>query len=190
MRLTRTVAPAEQAITLLQAKDQCRVSTNDEDDALDLMIEAVTDHLDGPAGILGRAIVTQTWLLEMDGWPVVVALPVEPVQSVSVTWLNAAGEATALDASNYVLDVAPAARPVLRWVDGAQLPVTGTQPYPVRITIVAGFGAASVVPSGLKKAMLRMVEHWYLGQGAGGPGSADAVPLQVSAMLARWRVLL
>lgn len=190
MRLTRTVPPVGQAITLQQSRDKCRISTSDEDGELELLIEAVTDYLDGPAGILGRAIVTQTWLLELDSWPAMLTIPLEPVQSVTVEWLDAASLVTELDAANYVLDVVPAARTVLRWVDGAQLPVTGTQPHPVRVTIVAGFGDAAAVPAVLKKTMLRMVEHWHLGGLGTGQGGAMAWPLEVSAMLARWRVLL
>lgn len=186
MRLTRTVPPAVTAITLAQAKAQCRVDTDDENDDLELLIDAVTDYLDGPAGILGRAIITQTWLLELDFWPPALALPVEPVQSVAVTWLNEAGDATVMDPASYVLEVSPGARPVLRWVEGINLPVPGGQTYPIRFTIVAGFGAAADVPSSVKKAMLRLVEHWHIGQMAGN----DSMPPQVSALLARWRVLL
>ena len=63
--------------------------------------------------------------------------------------------------------------------------------YPVKITITAGFGAADDVDEGLKVAIKMLVGHWYDNRETVVMGmSAIELPMAVSALLARYRVML
>lgn len=186
MRLTRIAEPAGTAVSLPEAKRHCRVDHDDEDLHLETLTHAVTDFLDGPSGILGRAILAQTWLLELESWPTTVALPIEPVASVAVSWLDADGEETTVPGTAYDLITAPSAKPMLQMKPDTQAPMVGSQTYPVRITITAGWATANVVPASLKVAMLMLIEHWY----ERGATDVGALPAPVNALLGRWRVVL
>ena len=155
------------------------------------LIAAATDYLDGPSGILGRAIIAQEWLLELDEWPSRLALPIEPVGSVSVAYLNEFGVETAVADTDLVVINAPSSRTVIEWVDSFQAPNLNAARYPVKITISAGFGSAAETPSAIKVAIKMMVGHWYENREAVVVGmSVVDLPMAVNALLARYRVML
>ncbi len=191
MRLTRTFDPAELPISLEDAKLYCRVDHDDEDSLIESLIAAAVGYLDGPSGILGRAIIEQEWLLELDAWPNRLALPIEPVSSVTVQYLDKIGTATDVPENQLVIIDAPSARTVLEWVDGFQAPELSDTRYPVKITITAGFGAAADVTEGIKVAIKMMVGHWYDNRETVVLGMSVAeLPMAVNALLARYRVML
>lgn len=191
MRLTRTVAPAELPISRDEAKLHCRVEHDEEDTLIDSLIAAAVDYLDGPSGILGRAIIEQQWLLELDAWPSRLALPIEPVSSVTVQYLDKSGTETDVPENQLVITDAPSARTVLEWVDGFQTPELSDTRYPVKITLTAGFGAAAKELDGIKVAIKIMVGHWYLNRETVVLGMSVAeLPMAVNALLARYRVML
>lgn len=75
MALTLITAPATPVISLDDARDQLRVipcgspATSPDDDLIQAMVEIATSELDGVDGWLGRALITQTWLLTLDRFP-------------------------------------------------------------------------------------------------------------------------
>lgn len=193
MRLTMSTPPAELPVSLEEAKRHCLIETEDaEDDQLVTgFIEAAVDYLNGPSGILGRAIVTQEWLMELQGWPGRISLPLEPVQSVTVRYLDPDGIEQELSADAWDLDQYPSRRTELAWSSGYQFPSLQAVRYPVRISITAGFGGAADVPTALKVAIQMLVAHWYEYREAVMPGSmGDGLPAAVNSLLARWRVIL
>ena len=120
MRLTRTVDPAELPVSLDEAKQYCRVEHDDENLLIESLIVAAVDYLDGPSGILGRAIIEQQWLLELDAWPSRLALPIEPVSTVTVQYLDKLGAETDVPENQLVIIDAPSARTgVGRRISGA-----------------------------------------------------------------------
>jgi uncharacterized phiE125 gp8 family phage protein len=191
MRLTRTIAPAEQPVTREEVKLHCRVDHDDEDDLLTSLIAAASDYLDGPSGVLGRAIIEQEWVLELDAFPSRLVLPIEPVQSVVVKYIDDADVEQTVSGGDIVLINAPSAKTVLEWVDGFSMPSLGASRYPIRITINAGFGSAADTPDAIKVAIKMMVGHWYENREAAVVGmSVVDLPMAVNALLARWRVVL
>ncbi|HDZ80729.1 MAG TPA: hypothetical protein ENH56_05725 [Roseobacter sp.] len=191
MRLTRIIEPTELPVSLEEVKLHCRVDHNDEDTLLTSLIAAATDYLDGPSGILGRAIINQEWLIELDEWPIYLVLPIEPIQTVLVKYNNEAGIETTIAGSDIILINNPSARSILEWVDGFSFPKLNASRYPIGITLSAGFGAAAEIPESIKVAIQMIVGNWYENREATVVGmSVVDLPMAVNALLARWRVLL
>lgn len=71
-RYYRVTYPASAPITLAQAKAHLRIDSDDEDDFVQTLIDVATQIFDGTGkardGILGCAMMTQTWMLETQQW--------------------------------------------------------------------------------------------------------------------------
>ncbi|MFD1809285.1 head-tail connector protein [Gemmobacter lanyuensis] len=115
MMLSRISAPSAALVAVDEAKAHCRIDGDDDDAVILALASAAADYLDGPSGILGRAILGQTWRLELPSWPPFIELPVEPVISAEVRYLDVAGVEQVLDASAYRLVAPLGAAPTLQW---------------------------------------------------------------------------
>jgi len=190
MRLTLVTPPSTNPVDLVAAKAHCRVDGDDEDDLIQSFIDAATQHLDGPHGVLGRAVMSQVWLLELTAWQSVITLPVEPVRSVVVTYTDAAGDEQTLDSASYTLSLYPSMATELRLNDDLVRPDLGEVNYPLRITITAGYSDADAVPAALKVAILMLVAHWYANREAVSQVAMVEVPMMVGALIAPHRRLV
>lgn len=196
----RTVAPAGMPVSLEMAKVQLRIVERDsagvvlphEDDALvEGFIAAATDHLDGLSGILGLALVEQTWRQDLDGFGVCLRLPLGPVKAngiVDVKYFDLANVSQTLDAGTYQVLVDHAGRPHVVLRSGQAWPSTFARPDAVSITFKAGYGAAADVPAAIKSAILLHVGHLYENREAVNVGNAvAALPLGHAALIAPYR---
>ena len=146
----RTVAPANMPVTLSEAKAHLRVDHDDQDDLLIAQIKAATAYLDGYAGILGRALTTQTWRQDFSGFADCLPLPVSPVIAiVSISYFNASNVQQVLDAGVYGL-FADARGAHVALQPGQSWPATFTRSDAVAITFTAGYGAAADVPEPIR----------------------------------------
>lgn len=136
MKLTLITPPDSLPVSTATAKAHSRVLGDHEDSLIELYLSAATAELDGPTGVIGRCFMLQTWRLEMADWLGPVALRVEPVNSVDVRYIDAAGDEQVLDPSAWVLDDDVSRSPRLHW--RGPLPALGDDPWPVRIEIEAG----------------------------------------------------
>jgi uncharacterized phiE125 gp8 family phage protein len=84
MALTLITPPTVQPISLVEAKQHLRVVDNDDDDIIQLYIQAATEYVDGPYGFLGRALVTQVWQLTLDSFSAAheIKIPLPPLQGI------------------------------------------------------------------------------------------------------------
>ena len=191
MPLKLISAPAERAVSLLEAKAHLRVDHADEDALISIFLDAALAHLDGRDGVLGRALVTQTWELPLDAFPrdTVIGIPLAPVQSVtSIQYRDAAGALQTFLAANYVLDaISEPAR--IDLAPGASWPGTQDVPNAVTIRFVAGYGAATTVPPALKAAVLLLVGHLYRNREATTAEALAALPMGVDALIAPFRII-
>jgi uncharacterized phiE125 gp8 family phage protein len=150
----RTVPPATTPVSLSEAKAHLRVDHADEDAFITSLVAAATEHLDGWSGVLGRALITQTWRQDFAEWEDALRLPLLPVQSATVTYVDRDGATQTLASSEWVLlaDGAGAfISPVGEWPEGST----------IKVTFVAGYGNAAAVPAPLKAAILMMVSGLY-----------------------------
>jgi uncharacterized phiE125 gp8 family phage protein len=182
----RTVAPANPPVTLSEAKAHCRVDHADEDALLTSLVAAAVAHLDGWSGVLGRAIVTQTWRQDFDGFGGVgdlrLRLPMPAASVVSLVYVDGEGDSQTLDPDAYVLR-ADVLGSYIEPAYGEAWPTTRNQTGAVRVTFTAGAAVADV-PQPIKQAILLLVGHWYANREAVTAGAQVVLPLAVDALLA------
>lgn len=153
MTLYRTVAPASEAVSVADIKALIRVDVTDDDTVIgDLRDQAVAE-LDGRDGLLGRALITQTWELRLPAFPVgnCIRIPLPPLQSVaSIAYLDRDGNSQTMPATDYVVDTKPEPGMVYlatgkTWPTGV---LAGGGRDVVTVTFVAGYGAdTSSIPA-------------------------------------------
>ena len=184
--LRRTVAPAA-VLSYPEVKDHCNVDHDDDEAYIVGLIHAATAYMDGPDGVLGLALCTQTYELDVDGLPENLMLPIAPVQSWSATYYDADNVSQALGAGTYRLHSG---------LSGAYLKQDATQSVPsvysrddaATFTLVCGYGEPSSVPKDLVQAMLMLIGHWYANRESVAVGTiTGTVPMAFDAIVARYK---
>lgn len=136
-----TGTPVE-PVTLEQAKWQCHIDHNDDDDYLTSVISATRAYVEKYTGM---SIAEQTIEVYCDSWRDFSRLPATPVQSVtSITYVDFSGVEQTLPVSVYEL-LPDAGKIVLK--SGQLWPVTDKR---IKLTAVVGGDA----PPDVKHAML------------------------------------
>lgn len=160
MGLTLLQAPAEEPVSLAEAKLHLRV-----DDATDdaLIGALITQARERAERVTGRALVTQQWRQTWDTWPAGGILrprrpPLVSVQSVS--YLDDAGARQTVDGADYLIttDTAPGC---IQPAWGLAWPACRAVAGSVRVDYTAGHGAAAAVPASIKGWIKLAVGAWY-----------------------------
>lgn len=186
----RTVAPAALPVSVADAKAWLWVDHNSHDTLIESLIATATEYLDGFHGVLGRAIINQTWRQDFHDWSPKLRLPFPDVSSTGMTvaYSDASNVEQTVSASLYQL-LQDARGSYLRFSDDFTDPALyDDRDDPVRVTFVAGFGANSIhVPQSLRGAILTHVAHLYANREAVAAGDMKPVPLSHAALIAPWR---
>jgi len=172
MWLKRTSAPGSTAVSLDEAKRQLRVLTSDEDMAIGEYLDAAIAFCDGREGVLGRALITQSWEWRIHDFPAggVIRLPLPPLQSVeSIKYLDTGGVEQTLSTDIY--NVESSTRDGVVWRAYSKTwPSVRNVPYAVRIAFTAGYGDDEVdVPGPIKQAIKLVLTHLYESRGVVDP---------------------
>lgn len=185
MTLFRTVEPAVEPVTLVEAKAHLRLSHDSEDVLVSGLIRAARDEVEKTAGL---ALIDQSWRLALDRWPrhgtaLIAKHPVK--QILSVTAYGPDGEASLIDPAAYQLD--RLSRPARLHFSAEQAPLRAMNG--IEIDFAAGFGESGPdVPDLLKRAMLVVVAHWFEFRAAFGPGEQPvSFPAGYERMIAGYR---
>jgi uncharacterized phiE125 gp8 family phage protein len=164
MPLQLITPPAEEPVSLAEAKGHLRVDFNDDDALITALISAARQAAEA---LTGRQLVTARWKLVQDSFPGpslmgvpagcsfslpghAILLPKCPVQSVcAVQYLDMAGATQTMPPAEYTVDTAcePAR---LTPVFGLSWPASLPQIGAVGVTFDAGYGPAASVPEGIK----------------------------------------
>ena len=163
MILNRTIAPTQYPVTLSECKADSKVEHDADDDLIMSLIAGATDMMDVPNGMIGRALMTQTWTLSVprsDGF-LKLYLPVTPVQSIaSLTYYdnnNQSQSMTLADFHFYKTDDWAYLEPV----SGQSWPPTFARRDAITVTFVCGYGSQpEAVPPGIRQAIRLTVSHW------------------------------
>lgn len=191
LRLVTPPSAAAWLVTTDELKTQTQVDGTDHDANLRFCGDTAEGLLDGVAGLLGRALRTQTWELVIDQrFPCAIELPLPPCQSVtSIAYTDPAGDSQTLAPSAYRVfglgDLRQAARILPAY--GGSWPATRCEPEAVVVRFVAGYGdAAATVPAPIRKAALWWAQVMFETRGyeVRDERTRMAVPAEVSALLA------
>lgn len=188
------VAPAEEPVSLAEAKLHLRLTTDDEDLLLQALLQAARERVEMHTN---RALVTSTWEEMRESWPWTdrFELPRPPLQAVEwIRYRDVANVEHELGPEHYD---APAAldsgRVVLAYLHC--WPTVMLRPAaPITIRYEAGYGAAAEVPGPIRAAILLLVAHLYEHREAVVVGNSLAaaegaeLPLGVKWLLAPYRV--
>ncbi len=168
MPTLRSSAPTDLPITLGEAKDHLRVLNTDtaDDPSIHGYLATAMAILDGPEGILNRALVTQTLVFTFDRFPNVNAfsLPFPPLVSVtSITYVDNNGDTQTWATSKYrVLNAAnPTVCGRVELAYGETWPTTRRIEQAITVTFQAGFGDATAVPEHYKHLIKVMVKEMF-----------------------------
>jgi uncharacterized phiE125 gp8 family phage protein len=177
MTLSPVVAPTEEPVTVLEAKQALRldVVSNDEDEFVEARIGAARSVLSGPEGYTKRQLVTATWRLGLAAFPAgsrPIVLPLPPLREVTaIQYVDVDGQLQTWEASKYQV-VAPDPAPSGTYPEdaprgriypayGETYPSTRDVPDAVRVTFLCGYGTPAEVPGLFKTAILLVVGELY-----------------------------
>jgi hypothetical protein len=203
-------APVTEPVTVTEAKAHARIETTADDVLLADYIIAARELVERTTG---RALITQTWRLTLDAWPMgrsvdfgsgISELPISyldgaeasfvdlrkaPFLAVtSVKTLDEADAETTWAASNYYTDRRHGFGRLVRKQGVAWPTIVNRDFGAIRIDFTAGYGAtANTVPVALRQAIKDIVAHWYENREAVGE-SMQAPPMKTTAILQRYTV--
>lgn len=190
LRPVRTVAPSVAPVSAADLKAQTRVDYADDDAYLTSLISAAVSHLDGYSGILGRALVSQTWVQDFEAFTDVMRLPIGDLISVtSVQYYDASNAQQTASGSLYKA-FTDERGPYVKLLSGQSWPSTYSRDDAVRITWTAGFGtAATDVPDAIRHAIKLLAADWYQNREAVGQGGFEELPNSVRALISPFRMV-
>jgi uncharacterized phiE125 gp8 family phage protein len=156
----RVAEPSVEPVSVADVKNMQRVDHSEDDQDIDLLISSARRKCED---FLGRSLVTQTWQVTLDCWPLskLVKLPMPKLQSVSsIIYLDTNGTMQTLDSSNYQ---------VVTTGNIGRIKFIGTYPDlqderidRVIIEFISGFGdGATNIPEDIRAAIKLMVAFLY-----------------------------
>ena len=141
--LKRIQPPANEPVTLSEAKQHERIDLNDDDGLVTALIKAARQQAEE---YTKRSFITQTWELTLDEANGIIELPRPPIQSVTNVTVDGSPY------SNYEVDGNR-----IYFPSGVSFLFGG-----IKIEYTAGYGDNSEdVPEPIREAILQMVGHFY-----------------------------
>ena len=160
--LAITTAPAEEPLTLAEAKTHLRVDFDDEDDSITALIKSARVRIEHETG---RQLITAVYRMRMDRLPSgngMILIPRAPLQSIdAMSYIDVDGDSqTLVENTDFVVDSdrEPAR---IRLAYNKTWPATRKQPNAVTIDFTAGYGAAEDVDELIKDAMRLTIGQNY-----------------------------
>lgn len=189
----RVTPPVITPVSLTDVKAQLYVDHADDDAMIGALLTAATEHFDGWTGVLGRALVEQTWRQDFACFSDCLRLPLAPVLSVeSITYFDGDNVQQTLAAS--VCDLFTDARgPYVGLKPDQSWPVSYSRRDAISVTFRAGYGTApaqgetpaqSTVPEPIK---LAIILHVKLNYDPLGPAVRESYQRAIDALVAPFR---
>lgn len=177
--------PAQEPVSLSEARQFLRLDQTEEDGLLASLITAARLMVEAASG---RCLIDQAWRLVLDRWPDggEIRLPLSPAGSVTAARVyDLRGEAQPVAAGALQLDQV-ADPPLIRIVD--EVPEIGRAHGAIEIDLVTGYGAtAEAVPALLRQAVLRLAARWFEQRGDVVGRDAQALPAEIMGLVAPFR---
>lgn len=158
-------APAALPVSVAEVKSALRVDGGDSDADLERLIRSAVAHYEGWSGILGIALVAQTWRQDFNSFDRKMMLGLRPVQSISsIKWRNEAGQISTVATEDYALKTDAGGRSYVRFVNNFSTPSGLYEDAAVSIEFVAGWPVVEDVPTtpdDIKTAIIIRVQKHY-----------------------------
>ena len=160
-RIELVTAPTSEPITITEAKNHMRVEHNDDDLVIANLINVAVNYVDA-SGMLGKAMITQTWSECFGPHVSTVRLSLGPVQSVSsIQYYDANNVLQTETLSNYYV-IGTKGYVTIYPKSGFTWPTVFNREDAIKITYVIGYGdTAASVPATIKHALKMLVAHYY-----------------------------
>lgn len=207
--LSQSSAPAAEPVTTAVAKLHLRVDHSTDDALIDTLCAAAREYVEAATQ---RKLITQTWDLKLDRFPVrsqryhdtayvpqvtgqpAIVLPFLPVASItSVTYTAEDGTSTVLNSALYTTDILSgpdAGRVRIVPAYEQSWPATRAVINAVVVRFICGYGTAgTAVPGGLMAAMKLLIGHWYTNRESVNVGTISSELQQgVDALIWQYKV--
>lgn len=198
MALKLIAPPANEPITLVEAKAHLRVVDSTDDALISAILRSARENAEN---WMGRALVDQTWDLYLDEFPTdspkAIQIPRPPlIAVVSVNYSDGAGVEQTMSPSDYYVDDASEPGWIVPAGVGASWPTTIDAINAVRIRFRAGYvtsdsPADTSIPFDIRAGILLTLGSLYEHRESQIVGTiANRLPFGVEQLLRRHRVLL
>lgn len=162
MTKQQIIPPVEMAVSIDAARRAARASGPALDAELEDKVRGITEEVEHK---IGRALITQTWEVALDHFPVSgsIKLPMPRLRSVEhVKFYDAAGELKTLHPDDYLIDAKREPGLVMP-APGVTWPATQSRRVSaVEIQYVCGYGATEAdIPPAIKEYIVGMIENHY-----------------------------
>ena len=157
--MTLVTPPTEYPVSLAEAKAQFRETSADEDATIARLISAAVAHLDAQ-GVLGRAMVTQTWSQAFHAPWARVFTKIPASALVSATYYDENNVSQSLTIGDYSI-LKHTDWSFICPNDGISWPTTYSRPDAITFVFTAGYGDPHDVPENIRHAILLLVTHWF-----------------------------
>jgi uncharacterized phiE125 gp8 family phage protein len=180
--------PAEEPITLTEAKTHLNVSGSHDDTYITSLITAARRAVER---YLNRALVTQQWKVYYSNWCNEMAVPFGKLQSVqTVKYYDTGGTFQTLTASTFYW-VVTTSEPgkIVRKYDANFPELQYGRPDSIEIAFTCGFGSGDSVPDDIKHAIKLLIANYYEHRGDVVIGAvANKIPSHVSDLLHSYKL--
>lgn len=175
-------------LSLDEAKAHLNIDHSDDDVLVLALIDAAVSHLDGYSGIMGRALLTQTWKINAKCFESCMRLPVGNLLSVtSVKYYDASNVQQTLASTVYGA-YSDTSGPYIALKYNQSWPSVYTREDAVEITWTAGYGpAATDIPPAIVHAIRMMIGHWYANRETTSEVVTTEIPFAATALLSGLR---
>jgi len=187
MALQLRAGPAQEPVSLEEAKYFMRLDGTEDDVLVSTLITAARIHIETT---IGKVLITESWSFFLDKWPKSKTLyfPLDPIQTIEEIRFHTNSEGfTIIQAEDYSTDLIS---------NHPRLHLTGSKPTSaskqlnqIEIRFVAGYGdTPDDVPSDLKQALLMLASHWFEQRDPIAFGGAFAeIPRTIEALLSNYK---
>ena len=158
MALKVITQPATEPVTNAEADLWIRYTGSLQDNVIDALITAARLDVESWTN---RTLVTTTYEYYTSDLCEEIQIPTSTVQSIaSITYIDSNGDTQTLSSALYTLDNISIINTVFR-TPNQSYPAVQIQPNAVKITLDAGYGAASAVPENLKTVIKMRVAELF-----------------------------
>lgn len=168
MALKLITPPAAEPLTVADMAAHLRCDLTDQALYIEALIKAAREAAENETA---RALITQTWDLTLDAFPVVsnrnpragISLPLPPLVSItSITYIDTAGITQTCVPSTYLCESSTDSAIIVPSY-GQSWPATRNQLGAVTVRFACGYGNAAAVPEAIRLWMKFAVQEAYEG---------------------------